>query len=230
MNTPHRYNRTQLLRLREKECCCLSRPTRRRLFYFNIYVKHIPVVWTARRSAVSSLSRLHTLERDKPQERALVRIKPISFPRKRRRVPTAPSLLLTNLRSICNKFDEVSLTLSVHSPDIAVFTESWLDGETPDSSISVPSYNIVRKDRNSRGGGIVSYISDKFSFSVLDILDVPNFPHCDSEILPIFFSGEFLLVLCVYHPFWRDNQKNSECITALVHIIDCVDFSCPKSK
>ena len=122
-----------------------------------------------------------------------------------------------------NKFDEVSLSLNEHSPNIAVFTESWLDDNTPDSSISIPPYQIVRKDRNSRGGGIVCYVSAQYLFSVLDIEAIHNnYPPCASEILLILFPGEFLLLLCVYHPFWQDNNKNSDCIASLLRLIDYV--------
>ena len=151
------YSRNDLLRLRSRGLPLL-RSMRRDLWHAKLLLKQphdvptrvsyrIPVIVGRSRSSLSvdepnSEQVSWCVERERPRERVLVRIKsnPIS---RRQREPTVPSLLLTNLRSICNKFDEVSMILSVQSPDIAVFTESWLDGETPDSSISVPSYNIV---------------------------------------------------------------------------------------
>ena len=43
-------------------------------------------------------------------------------------------------------------------PDVIVFTKTWLDADIPDSCISLPGYNIVRKDRNKYGGGIIIYV------------------------------------------------------------------------
>ena len=68
---------------------------------------------------------------------------------------TAPSLFMANLRSISGKVDEVGFRLQQHRPKLAVFTETWLDADTPDEAVSFLGYSTVRKDRNCRGGGIV---------------------------------------------------------------------------
>lgn len=137
-------------------------------------------------------------------------------------ITTAPTVFLTNVRAISNKLDEVTLSLRTHKPDIAVITETWLDNTTPISisiSISIQGYNIARLDRNSRGGGILIYVADNLSFNVLDLHSIPNISRSESEILPVIIDGS-LLVVCLYHPFWNDSHRDSECISSLIDIID----------
>ena len=45
--------------------------------------------------------------------------------------------------------------------------ESWLSSEIDDSEISIQGYNVVRLDRTRHGGGLVIYVHNMFSHSVL---------------------------------------------------------------
>ena len=95
------------------------------------------------------------------------------------------SNMLSNVRSLSNKLDEVEQRLT--RPDVAVLTETWLDEDVPDNSISVSHYCIVRKDRNRYGGGLIFYISNRFLFQIIDDQCVSSLASCGSEILPVIF-------------------------------------------
>jgi len=120
------YSTSQLLRLRQQQCIGLPRNLRRQLFSLGIRNKQhrcsrpqsIPVRVTTRRSRARRDSR----------KRELLKV-PLTPKTRARRTPPAAlptSIILSNLRSISNKFDEVSLRIGAHRPDVVIFTESWL--------------------------------------------------------------------------------------------------------
>lgn len=85
--------------------------------------------------------------------------------RLRRRIhrPALPSLILSNVCSLANKMDELSLLTRSHRDfrDAAAIclTETWLDGSYPDSLLQLPGFSFHRADRTTdslkqRGGGI----------------------------------------------------------------------------
>ena len=55
-------------------------------------------------------------------------------------------------------------------------TESKLDSSISDSEIDIAGYDVLRKDRNRHGGGVVCYIKNNISFNVLNVfpLDAEN--------------------------------------------------------
>ena len=75
--------------------------------------------------------------------------------RLRRRIhrPALPSLILSNIRSLANKMDELSLLTRSQRDyrDAAAIclTETWLDGSYPDSSLQIPGFAFHRADRTA---------------------------------------------------------------------------------
>ena len=52
-------------------------------------------------------------------------------------------------------------------PDIVCIVESWLDDNIDDSEVCVQGYCLHRVDRNRHGGGILIYVKNVFSCSVM---------------------------------------------------------------
>ena len=74
-------------------------------------------------------------------------------------VPMLPSILLTNIRSVTNKIEELSVVLTSNNISICCITESWLTEKISTSLIDVTGYTCYRKDRNGRaGGGVMCYV------------------------------------------------------------------------
>ena len=48
--------------------------------------------------------------------------------------------------------------------DIFAINESKIDDSVMDGEISIPGFNLIRKDRNRAGGGVVLYIRDNLSY------------------------------------------------------------------
>ena len=218
------YSMQDLTNLRPRVCPCIDRRTRRRLFYFGIYVRHIPTVITNNRQSAPS-KRTQQL----PPSRCLTKVKLETSPKPRlsRRKRFTPSILVSNVRCLRNKTDEVDQRLRTIQPDIAVLTETWLDESIPDSSITTANYAVSRKDRNAHGGGIACLIKDAHTFVNIDHSAIPGVPDCKSELLSVFVKELQLLIVAVYHPFWNDTTKDTECIDAVVSIIDYARVSCP---
>ena len=59
-----------------------------------------------------------------------------------------------NINSIKNKFESV-WELIKDTFDIFLLSESKLDSSFPDNQFSIPGYQIVRKDRDRNGGGLL---------------------------------------------------------------------------
>lgn len=148
------------------------------------------------------------------------------------------SLILTNVRSICNKLDTLRAFIDHHNPDILAVTESWGRPSLLDSFICHDGYVLFRHDRSSRiGGGVFLLVKDSlsptsFSFS----LDDPG-PVFEDSVwcilhLPL---NKSLLVGCCY----RSPDSNSSNDILLESLFDKVsdgvsdfqvivgDFNCP---
>ena len=69
-----------------------------------------------------------------------------------------------NVNSLLKHIDEIRHVLFSTPFDIFAINESKIDESIPDTEISIPGYNLVRKDRNRGGGGVVLYIRDNTVF------------------------------------------------------------------
>jgi len=66
--------------------------------------------------------------------------------------------LLTNVRSLINKTDELALYLLHEDIHFAFVTETWLKSDIPDAAIEIDGYSILRCDRKlKKGGGVCIY-------------------------------------------------------------------------
>ena len=77
-----------------------------------------------------------------------------------------------NVRSITHKMDSIRLLLKDNTLDVFTVSETWLSPKVTDAEITIPGYSVVRKDRNSRGGGVAMFIRDGIPFKTrMDITD-----------------------------------------------------------
>ena len=70
-----------------------------------------------------------------------------------------------NKQSLNSKARELRILISHSSIDILAINESKINDLILDNEININGYNIVCKDRNRSGGGVVLYIRDTVSFS-----------------------------------------------------------------
>ncbi len=141
--------------------------------------------------------------------------------RRKRRCDHLPSLLLSNVRSLPNKLDEIQTRISSIKPNIVILTESWLDDTYPDASITIDGYSIIRRDRVTLGGGIICFLSNSFECKVLSSQDIPSLSVCATEFLVMIIRDLRLLLIGIYHPFWGNSSRNEAALACITDIIDC---------
>ena len=61
--------------------------------------------------------------------------------------------------------DELRVLMSNSPIDILAINESKIDDSILNNEVNINGYNIIRKDRNRSGGGVVLYIRNTTSFS-----------------------------------------------------------------
>ena len=99
-----------------------------------------------------------------------------------------------NIRSIVNKINVFQSFVYCTFPDIIGVTETWLSDKIFNNEILPQNYSIIRKDRQSRGGGVMFAIKHSKSYQVL--LSPP-----DLELLTISIGSPTSTIYClVYIP------------------------------
>jgi len=106
-------------------------------------------------------------------------------------------------------------------PDVAVFTETWLNETHGAGAVQIRNYSAMRKDRSvGRGGGILCFVREAHSCQAIGEPEVPSIRTMKSELLCVFIKQLFLVVIVIYHPFWNDNATDNATISCLVDIVD----------
>lgn len=70
-----------------------------------------------------------------------------------------------NARSLLPKISELRYLANKTTAAIISVTETWLDSSVTNSEIKIEGYSIVRRDRNRHGGGVCTYIYERYAFT-----------------------------------------------------------------
>ena len=116
-----------------------------------------------------------------------------------------PKVMVTNVRSLVPKLDEVQEFLIRNDINFAFITETWLKESIAESIINIPGYTVFRRDRkNDDHGGVCAYIrTEKCNYRRMDELNC-----CENhEILWLYLRPDRLprgfsciIAGLVYHP------------------------------
>ena len=74
-----------------------------------------------------------------------------------------PTVINTNIRgALASKIDEIKVIKDNYGVDVLAVTETWCTCRIPDGSLSLPGFNLYRRDRQDgrQHGGIVCYVRD----------------------------------------------------------------------
>lgn len=79
-----------------------------------------------------------------------------------------PNLLVAhiNIRSLPPKFADLRSMILEEKYDVFGVTETWFSAKISNQSLKIDGYNLVRRYRLSRGGGVALYVSDKLRYKV----------------------------------------------------------------
>ena len=146
-----------------------------------------------------------------------------------------------NINGIRSKIEYLTLFLQETKLDILCLNESKVDLSINDAEISVPNYNIFRRDRNKHGGGVLVYCKDNLHVKVLKHLCSTKH---ESIWLEIKQNKNSPFYLCsIYRPPSRSNEIEmvnsmctylTECLTKLPRKIPEVfilgDINCDMNR
>lgn len=104
-------------------------------------------------------------------------------------------ILNVNCRSVVNKATELETLLLTHYPDLVTLTETWLNSTVFDSEIIPPGYNLFRKDRGSKGGGVAVVFK-----SCLTVIRMPDIPQVEGLFCKIYHNNIQYVVASIYRP------------------------------
>ena len=126
--------------------------------------------------------------------------------------PEYPVMMLTNIRSLFYKIEELEATVKIRKPNIICVNESWLHDDIEDSLVSLSNFYIYRCDRcNKKGGGVIIYVDCNISsVNVSHQLPIPL-----AEYVSLFMRDLGILVICLYIP-------PSLCKDSLTEISDAI--------
>ena len=81
-------------------------------------------------------------------------------------IPRFPKIWFSNVRSMLNKLDEISPSISTEFYNVVVITETWLNSRVTDELIRIPGYVSCRRDgpSNQREGGLCTYINLRLNY------------------------------------------------------------------
>ncbi|KAI8513652.1 hypothetical protein Bbelb_079760 [Branchiostoma belcheri] len=91
---------------------------------------------------------------------------------------TVPNLLLkkkglhlahVNVCSLRNKTVDLEYLLSNNNVHIMGISETHLDASVRDGELQIPNYDIIRLDRNGRGGGVAFYIRNHIPYKIVTV-------------------------------------------------------------
>jgi len=127
--------------------------------------------------------------------------------------PPLPSIILSNVRSIRNKFDTLTALArfdhDYKSACVICITETWLSPLDTDTSVSLDNFTLFRNDRDyslgkGRGGGVCLYINDRWckNVNVVSKTSTPDIEFLSLSLRPHYLPREFNLVniVVVYIP------------------------------
>ena len=89
-----------------------------------------------------------------------------------------------NIHSLRNKLDELRLFCNEYKLHILSLNETWLDENISDDELQLTGYNIIRKDRDSFGGGVAVYIDEHLQFNHINMEARPNIKVIWFELIP----------------------------------------------
>ena len=124
------------------------------------------------------------------------------------------------MRSINNKLNDLHVEIA-NKYDIIAVCETWLNDSTPDSLINCnDTYTIIRKDRNTRGGGVCLFLSKLVTskFTVRNVVIPDLFQSLEIVCVDIFCCGITSRLVLVYRPPNYNCDENKLLSSALRHL------------
>ena len=118
--------------------------------------------------------------------------------------------LYFNVCSLLPKLDNLRITCNLYSPDVVCIVETWLDSIIDDSEIHIQGYSVTRLDRTRHGGGVLIYVKNIYSCSLL----FKGSPEFECIIMSVCYSTIVSPAFCIA-VFYRPPSSGVELLDNL---------------
>jgi exonuclease III len=118
--------------------------------------------------------------------------------------------MLSNVISLAPKIEELHAYTANASVDILCIVETWLQNHIDDNIVTLPGYNLIRRDRRERiHGGLCVYIRNTINFNILHDFSSNEFEALWLDLRPTSLPrGVSSVILCnLYHPPGANDQS-----------------------
>ena len=102
-----------------------------------------------------------------------------------------------NINGLVNKLLEVQLLLEVVNFDILGITETHLNESVTGNWIRIPSFHLVRNDRDNHGGSVSIYYKESLLAHQVTTWD---HPYLEATWFNVTMRSQSFLVGCIYRP------------------------------
>jgi hypothetical protein len=104
-----------------------------------------------------------------------------------------------NVNSLRNKFPEIHEMLRAGSLNVLTLSETKIDPSFTSSQFHVEGYRLYRKDRTSRGGGLLIYVQSHIPHRRRADLEC-DVPGIENIVLEVIIKDEVFLIIHMYRP------------------------------
>ena len=101
-----------------------------------------------------------------------------------------------NARSILPNIDQLRSLCFLEHFDVVAVCDTWLSANILDSEISIDGYNLIRKDRNRHGGGVLLYINCAIPYTPLQL----PFPELELVLAECHLNSHLFTIASFYRP------------------------------
>ena len=136
-------------------------------------------------------------------------------------------LVHLNVRSLVKKIDQIRVLLEGATIDVVTFSETWLAHHLNSQIIHLEGYKSFRLDRASktkkkgkkRGGGLITYVSDKYA-SNAELLDDLCTSNENIEAQWVYIYRPSSKNICVCNMYRPPNGDLSKAISYFEELLD----------
>ena len=125
--------------------------------------------------------------------------------------------LSTLFRSLIKQIDQFRYFLKEKQFGIICLIETLLDETISDHEVNIEGYDIVRKDRNRKGGGVAIYVRNTINYMIRAEFDAKDLETITIEIKP---KSKPFIINCVYRP----PDSTVELLNTYETLIEKLDF------
>ena len=127
------------------------------------------------------------------------------------------AIIYRNCRSVLNKTNELAFILNKFSPLILCLTETWLEIHYPNTALPLQDYQIYKKDRATRGGGVLLAVKNDISSRAV-LLSAGDLEIIGADV--IYDKSSHIRIICAYLPPQSSPELASDLFATISANID----------